>query len=63
MEDNGWKVKTGPQKLQNDVEWHMQCTSYRLKSGPNGSVNRIYSFLQRTSLVQDRPEDPNRTNK
>ena len=35
MEDNGWKVKNGPQEWHIDVEWHMQCISYRLVSDPN----------------------------
>ena len=44
MKDNGRKVKNGPQKRHLDVEWHMQCISYRLVSDPNGSKSRIYAF-------------------
>ena len=29
-----------------DVEWHLQCISYRLASDPNGPISRIYSFFQ-----------------
>ena len=44
MEDNGPKVKNGPQKWHIDIEWHLYCISYRFVSDPNGSINRIYSF-------------------
>ena len=46
MEDNGRKVKNGPPKRHIDVEWHMQCISYRLVSDPDGPISSIYSFFQ-----------------
>ena len=46
MEDNSPKVKNGPPKRHIDVEWHLQCISYRLVSDPNGPKSRIYSFFQ-----------------
>ena len=56
IEDNGRKVKNGPQKRHIDVEWHLYCISYRLVSDPNGPISRIYSFLQHILLVQAGPE-------
>ena len=56
MEDNGRKVKNGPQEWHIDVEWHMQCISYRLVSDPNGPRNRIYSFFPHILMVQAGPE-------
>ena len=56
MEDNGRKVKNGPQEWHIDIEWHMQCISYRLVSDPNGSINRIYSLFPHILLVQAGPE-------
>ena len=44
MEDNGRKVKNGPQKRHIDIEWHAQCISYRIVSDPNGPISRIYAF-------------------
>ena len=45
MEDNGPKVKNGPQKRHIDVEWHMYCISYRFVSDTSGSHKQnIYSF-------------------
>ena len=50
MEDNGRKVKNGPPKRHVDV------------SVPNGSINKLYSFLRRILLVQDGPEDARAAN-
>ena len=52
MEDNGRKMKNGTQKRHIDVEWHVQCISYRLLSDPNGPINRIYSFFPHILVVQ-----------
>ena len=57
MQDNGRKVKNGPQEWHIDVEWHMQCISYRLVSDPKGSRNRIYLFFLHILMVQAGPED------
>ena len=62
MEDNGRKVKNGPQKRHIDVEWHMQCISYRLVSDPNGPISSKYTLFQRFLLVQDGPEDARAAN-
>ena len=61
MGDNGRKVKNVPQEWHIDVEWHLQCILYRLVSGPNGPINRIYSFSQHILRVQEGPEDARRT--
>ena len=53
MEDNSPKVKNGPPKRHIDVEWHLQCISYRLMSDPNGPQSRIYSFLRRILHVAE----------
>ena len=62
MEDKGRKVKSGPQKWHVDVEWHVQCISFRFVSGPKGAINRKYTYFPHILLVQGGPEDANRTN-
>ena len=52
MEDNGRKVKNGPQKRHIDVDLHVSCVSYLLVFGPSGSKNRKYSFLRRILLFK-----------
>ena len=37
-----------------DVEWHVQCISYRIVSGPNGSINRKYTFADVFCLSKKR---------
>ena len=56
MDDKCRKVKNGPQEWHIDVEWHMQCISYRLVSDPNGPKSRIYSFFPHILMVQAGPE-------
>ena len=63
MEDNGSKVRNRRQKWRIDVEWHMQCISYRLVSDPNGPRNKIYSFFPHILLVQAGPEHARAANK
>ena len=58
MEDKGRKVQNGPQKWHVDVEWHVQCISFRFVSGPKGPINRKYTFFPRILLVQGGPRTP-----
>ena len=45
VEDDGRKVKHGPQKWHVDVEWHVECISFRFVSGPKGPINRKYTIF------------------
>ena len=56
MEDNGRKVKNGPQEWHIDVDLHVECISYLLVFGPSGPINRKDTFCRRF-LLQRSHED------